>query len=252
MRRIDDEHAEEHADDEGKRQIFGKPAQRIQNVRMHQQIIRHAQQRPDQRKFRADDAFDVAPFMGIIPQAHMVVMQACPTGDVFDRRHAYADQHEQQNFAPDRAGIPESIAQFRKHEHDAKAAAVQRQVRPRAEAGVDPFALRIVGGDEAAEQQLQHPAQHGADEEQKRQRQKCTHAVGSPLCRFLYPRLFCASGDAGYDTRHFIHLIFHIGDQLQLRARAIQIVVFAVDAEVGIALNMIGEEANAAFQRHQL
>ena len=36
MHHVDDEHAEEHTNEEGKRQIVGQPRQRIQDIGMHQ------------------------------------------------------------------------------------------------------------------------------------------------------------------------------------------------------------------------
>ena len=48
MHHVDDEHAEEHTNEEGKRQIVGQPRQRIQDIGMHQKIVRRAKRRPEE------------------------------------------------------------------------------------------------------------------------------------------------------------------------------------------------------------
>ena len=58
------------------------------------------------------------------------------------------------------------------NEQDDRAEAVERHAWAEEEAGVQPFALRIRAGEEAAEKQLQHPAAAGAEEEQKYNDQK--------------------------------------------------------------------------------
>ena len=61
MHHVDDEHAEEHTNEEGKRQIVGQPRQRIQDIGMHQEVVRRAQRRPEEGEQRADDPLNVAP-----------------------------------------------------------------------------------------------------------------------------------------------------------------------------------------------
>ena len=52
------------------------------------------------------------------------------------------------------------------------------------------------------------------------------------------------------DCLHFLHLAFHISHQLELGAATIQIVIFAVDAEVGASVDVVAQESHAAFQSH--
>ena len=46
-----------------------------------------------------------------------------------------------------------------------------------------------------------------------------------------------------HDRLHFVHFGFHISDQLELGATTVQVVVLAVDAEIGVAVDMVGEKA---------
>lgn len=61
MHHVDDEHAEEHADEEGKRQIVGQPRQGVENVGMNQEIIGRSKRRPEEGEQRADDSLNIAP-----------------------------------------------------------------------------------------------------------------------------------------------------------------------------------------------
>ena len=61
MHHVNDEHTEEHANEEGKRQIVGQPRQRIQDIGMHQKIVRRAKRRPEEGEQRADDPLNIAP-----------------------------------------------------------------------------------------------------------------------------------------------------------------------------------------------
>lgn len=45
--------------------------------------------------------------------------------------------------------------------------------------------------------------------------------------------------------------LFHLCYQLELGAAAIEIVVWPVSAEVDVAVEVIGQESNATFQRHE-
>ena len=51
--------------------------------------------------------------------------------------------------------------------------------------------------------------------------------------------------------RHIIPASLHIGDQLELGAAAVQILPCPVDGKVMIALQIVGEEADPALQRHE-
>ena len=54
------------------------------------------------------------------------------------------------------------------------------------------------------------------------------------------------------DFDHFVPLGFHVGNQLELGAAAIQILTVAVAAEVMVTVQVVSQEADATFQRHQL
>ena len=60
------------------------------------------------------------------------------------------------------------------------------------------------------------------------------------------PRILC------YNGMHFLKLLFHIADQLELGTAAIQILLGVVDVKVIVTIQIICQEADAAFQRHQL
>ena len=56
----------------------------------------------------------------------------------------------------------------------------------------------------------------------------------------------------GDDCLHLRPFAFHIGDQLELGPAAVQVVARPVDGEVMVAVQVVGQEPDAAFQRHQL
>ena len=50
-----------YTNEEVKRQIVGQPRQRIQDIGMHQKIVRRAKRRPEEGEQRADDPLNIAP-----------------------------------------------------------------------------------------------------------------------------------------------------------------------------------------------
>ena len=184
---VDGEHAEEVSDDKRKRQILRQPPQRIQNVGVYQKIISRAGRRPDQGELRADKALDVSPLAAVIPQADVHELQGHDTGDVLDDRHAHRHAQKHQQLAARGVDLV-GVADIGQHKQDAQAETVQRHIGAHAEARIDPLPLRIGAGDEAPVEQLQHPAQHGADEKQIRQRQKQIH-IPSILLLFTFFRV---------------------------------------------------------------
>ena len=146
---------------------------------MDQKIICRTEERPNQRKLRTDQALDIAPLLTVVPQAHLKDLETQDARDVLDQRHADRHGKKQQRLAPKRI---ESRLRFKRSDQKQKAKpeAVKRDIGPHAKARVDPLALRIGRRDEAAEQQLCHPADHGADEKQKRQYQPNIHVRFPP------------------------------------------------------------------------
>ena len=94
VRSIDGKHTEKHADEEGKRQIAAEPVQRAENVRMDKEIINRAENSPEQGKFRANNAVDIPPLVGVIPQAHLVDLQGKIARDVLDDGHQDGHREE--------------------------------------------------------------------------------------------------------------------------------------------------------------
>lgn len=142
-----------------------EPSQR----RIEQEIIERREHAPEEREQRADQALNVAPAVGIIPEAQVHDLEAHQARDVFQRRHreGHAEEHHK-IIPPTAAELAEDLAlKFAENEQDDRAEAVERHAWAEEEAGVQPFALRIRAGEEAAEKQLQHPAAAGAEEEQK-------------------------------------------------------------------------------------
>ena len=58
-----------------------------------------------------------------------------------------------------------------------------------------------------------------------------------------------AAVEAPYHVVHEVEGFLHFRHQLELGAAAVEVVALPVDFEVGVALQMVGEEADAAFQR---
>ena len=59
MRKVHQEHAVEESDEERKRQIIRQPLKRAQDVRMNDEVIHRAEDRPQKRIKRADNALDI-------------------------------------------------------------------------------------------------------------------------------------------------------------------------------------------------
>ena len=80
------------------------------------------------------------------------------------------------------------MIEFRKNKQQHRTEAVERQAGAEQEAGVQPFALRVRAGEEAAEKQFQHPAADAAEEKQIQNDQKHLKFGHSDL-RILFPQL---------------------------------------------------------------
>ena len=172
MHHVDDEHTEEHANEEGKRQIVGQPRQGVENVGMNQEIIGRPKHRPEEGEQRADDSLNVAPKIRIVPQPDFQIFQAGKTRDVLDQRHGDSHGKKQRHPVPDGIRDQVQILQRRQQEQRTQAEAVNRQIRAGAEAGVDPLFVAV---GQVAVQQLQHPSEARADKEQKRKYQTKPH-----------------------------------------------------------------------------
>ena len=182
VHKVDGEHAEEIADHKGKSQIPGQPVQRVQDIGVNAEVVHGADRRPQRGERRADQPLNVAPLLAVVPQPDLHELQGHDTGDVLDDRHAQCHAREQQQLLPHRVhAVP--LAHRGQQIQDAQTGAVQGHIGSHAEAGVDPFALRVGTGEKAAVQQLRHPAQRGADEKQICQRQKHIHGGGYPFLR---------------------------------------------------------------------
>ena len=136
---------------------------------MYQEIVGGSHQRPEQGELRADNALNVSPLVAVVPQTYVEEFQAAPAGDVLDDGHGDSHGTEQEHLVQHRIVCRVKGFQAGDEEENAQPAAVQRQIGPGTEAGVDPFALRIGIGKEASEEQLQHPSADGADEKEKGQ-----------------------------------------------------------------------------------
>ena len=69
------------------------------------------------------------------------------------------------------------------------------------------------------------------------------------ICPYLTP-VFCISQDLyifSHDFMHILHLMFHISHKLHLCLAAVQIVMFPVDTEICIAVQVICQESHAAL-----
>lgn len=97
----------------------------------------------------------------------MKALEAYKPDDVFQQRHRQRHNDKHHGIIPERAGkrAEERMIEFRKNKQQHRAEAVERQAGAEQEAGVQPFALRVRAGEEAAEKQFQHPTADTAEEE---------------------------------------------------------------------------------------
>lgn len=102
MRHVYDENSEKHSDDEGESEVVGKPHKRVEYVWVNEKIVCCSQNRPDEREFRADYSFYIAPFRAVIPQANIGDFDANYTRDIFYKRHAHRHGEEENGFIPKR------------------------------------------------------------------------------------------------------------------------------------------------------
>ena len=54
------------------------------------------------------------------------------------------------------------------------------------------------------------------------------------------------------DFQHLIENLFHLPHQCELGAGAVEVVIRASNMEIMVALQIVGQKADAALQRHQL
>lgn len=160
-----DKKTKEQADDEGKSQILGKPVERVENMRVYEKIIKRAEPRPYERKFRTDNTLDIAPFLGIVPQSDLGDLQARDTGNIFDHGHAKRHHGKKCDPVPNRIPDQGKFLQARNQVQQTEPAAVQGQIRSCAEAGTNPPAFRIGRRKKPPEQKLYDPSRHRADKE---------------------------------------------------------------------------------------
>lgn len=127
--------------------------------KVHREVIQAAQQRPDQRELWADDSLHVCPLMAVIPQPHLKNVKADRAGNIFDDRRTHRHSQKQHDVVQHRIRRQALIFQRGNQIEKVQAATVKRKVRPCAETGVNPLALRIGGREEPVKDQLQQPAQ---------------------------------------------------------------------------------------------
>lgn len=88
---IDQQYAEEQSDNKGEGEIVRQPVECTENIRMYKEIIDRAEDRPEERKFRADYAAYIAPFVGVVPQFYFHTFDKNNSGYVFNNGHG--DRH---------------------------------------------------------------------------------------------------------------------------------------------------------------
>ena len=172
MCNINEKNSEEHSDEKGEGQIPGQPLQPTQNIGMDEEIVDGTQHRPEEGKQGADDALHISPQAGVIPQPHLEKFQAKQTCQIFDKGHANGHGQEQDGLVPEGMRNQAVLLQACQQKQHAQAAAVDGQIRPSAEAGVDPFFMAL---GQVPEQKLQHPAKDASNEKQVGQSQKNAH-----------------------------------------------------------------------------
>ena len=151
-----------------------KPLHQMQQPRIEQEVVQRRKHAPEEREQRADDALNIAPAVGIVPQTDAHDMDAQQADQILDQRHDERHDEEHHEIIADAAGKAAENGVFdqRHTEQDDGADAVQRHARPEQKAGIQPLMLRVGAGKELAEQQLQHPSGAGAEEKQKYDIQK--------------------------------------------------------------------------------
>ena len=145
---IQDEYTIEKTNTERKRQIFRKPVQCAENVRMNQKIVDCAENRPEERKQRTDNPLNISPSFRVVPEFDFHATNKNQTGNVFHQRNGKRHQHKQQQLSPPCILHRNQRFQHRQEIKDAQARAVQRQVWPYQKTGVHP----VMGGKKSAKQ----------------------------------------------------------------------------------------------------
>ena len=143
---VDYEYAEEKPYEKRKCQVVGQPRQRMQDVRMHEIRVDGAEHCPRQRKLRTNYALHVAPLTAVIPQADVHHLQAENSRRIFQGGHRNCGRGEKNHLAPDRVFNEDFAVNRGQEKKNAKAEAVQRDIRACAKAGVDPFFFGIALG----------------------------------------------------------------------------------------------------------
>ena len=178
---IDDKHAEEHPNEEGEGQVPGQPVQGAQNIGVNQEVVQCPQHGPEEGEQGADQALDVSPLVGVVPQHDLEVFQTEKTGYVLNEGHAYGHGGKENQLVEKGIGDHTVFLKRGKQIQRTQPKAVNGQIRPGTEAGVHPFLVFVYN---VPEQQLQYPAQHAAHKKQGCQSQEDAHKYSSIFLRF--------------------------------------------------------------------
>ena len=178
---IDDKHAEEHSDEEGEGQVPGQPVQGAQNIGVNQEVVQCPQHGPEEGEQGADQALDVSPLVGVVPQHDLEVFQTEKTGCVLDEGHTHSHGGKQHQLVEQGVGDHTVFFKRGKQIQCTQPKAVNGQIGPGTEAGVHPFFVFLYN---VPEQQLQYPAQHATHKKQGCQGQEDAHKDSSIFCVF--------------------------------------------------------------------
>ena len=140
---------------------------------MNQEIVQRSQNRPEEGEQRADNALNIAPEIGVIPQPHLQEFQAEHTCHILHKGHADGHGGEEHHLIPQGIGNQAEFLQRRQQVQHAQAKAVNGKIGAGAEARVYQL-IRML--DNVAEPQLQQPAKAGANEKKIGQGQHETHS----------------------------------------------------------------------------
>ena len=140
-----------------------------EDKRMHEEIIQRTTSPPEEGEQRADNALDIAPAVGIVPQFHFHALDEDQAGDVFQGGHGNGNQHNDEHRAP-YGRRNKTVISRTDQVQDKDTETVQRQVRPDEKAGVNPRMMH-----DAAVNEFGKPAEGGTDDIDHTQADECFH-----------------------------------------------------------------------------
>ena len=159
---VDDHHPDDQPDRVGVDRVLAEPLDHRNEPGVEEEIVTRSEQKPKDRKQRADHAHHVAEAVGIIPEFDVQTPDEDHAGHKLDQGERHADHGDPKKMLGDAGDTREIEVRQPVQEHHAEA--VERDIGSDEKAGVDPLFRR----EEAAVKDLENVTGKRPENEERR------------------------------------------------------------------------------------